>query len=374
MAVQGYTTGTFDLLSIKHLELLKYMRSRCDVLTVGLTTDRLARVQKREPMLDFAHRRALLQHCKWVDHVVAHDGDDKSTAWEKLRFDVCFIGEDYYGTAEYANAPVPVIYVPPSTADVSTTAMVQSLEHSVIRHMYVLCNAIHGPVMRLRTPDSDIVIKPVRVSRAEAQEPVSTGNVFNLSIPPPRNWKRKDAVHRHPNIAGVNVWRELQLMQVLPQQPWNPVIDIRCVWSQPTTGSVTAEDTKDVVAARSRAAEVHWIYMQYAGPTMHQWITEHKPETQAIVKVIERVHAILDELLTLRVVHGDVHSHNICVNPDTLAVSLIDWGWCLYHAFELNDEEHQYYLDQLNNGFDRQHFKDSLEYTYGAQPWLAQYT
>lgn len=39
------------------------MKSRCDMLVVGLTSDRLAASQKRPTIMDYDHRKAILDNC-----------------------------------------------------------------------------------------------------------------------------------------------------------------------------------------------------------------------------------------------------------------------------------------------------------------------
>jgi glycerol-3-phosphate cytidylyltransferase-like family protein len=106
----------------------------CDVLVVGLTTDELAVQQKRKTMLSWPDRKAVLESLWMVDAVVAHDGDSKDTAWEKLNFDVLFIGDDYFGTAEYKSFDrVPIIYLP-RTPYVSSRQLLQDqLVHLLTR-------------------------------------------------------------------------------------------------------------------------------------------------------------------------------------------------------------------------------------------------
>jgi glycerol-3-phosphate cytidylyltransferase len=115
--ITGYTTGTFDVLHRGHIALLRHIRSRCDFLIVGLTTDSTAELQKRKTLLPWEDRKAVLQSLTYVDVVVAHDGESKQDAWGKLKFDLLFIGDDYYQAEEYRNfKATPVIYHPRTPA------------------------------------------------------------------------------------------------------------------------------------------------------------------------------------------------------------------------------------------------------------------
>ena len=93
----GYTTGTFDAVHHGHFEFLKSCKSfYCEKLIVGLVTDSLGEKQKRKPVFDFEHRKAILENCKWVDKVVAFDGTSKQVDYHKLRFDVLLIADEYF--------------------------------------------------------------------------------------------------------------------------------------------------------------------------------------------------------------------------------------------------------------------------------------
>ena len=86
----GYTTGTFDLLHPGHLEFLKTSKAMCDRLIVGLTSDRLAVIQKRKPFFSYQHRYDLLSVLKYVDSVIEHDGQTKDEAYKMFFFSYTF--------------------------------------------------------------------------------------------------------------------------------------------------------------------------------------------------------------------------------------------------------------------------------------------
>jgi glycerol-3-phosphate cytidylyltransferase len=135
----GYTTGTFDMLHRGHIALLAHIRARCDFLILGLTTDRLAKIQKRQTMMPWEDRKAVLENMRQVDLVVAHDGDSKETAHAKLKFDICFIGDDYYDVSEYRDfTATPVVYHP-RTPFVSSRELVRrNLSHLLCdNHLYL---------------------------------------------------------------------------------------------------------------------------------------------------------------------------------------------------------------------------------------------
>ncbi|MBY3347971.1 adenylyltransferase/cytidyltransferase family protein [Rhizobium laguerreae] len=117
--IVGYTTGVFDMFHIGHLHLLEYARNRCDHLIVAVTTDRLCLERKRKvPIITERERVEIVKSVRYVDEVLLEDDPDKICAWNALKFDIIFKGDDWRGTpswvsleAEFARRNVKVEYV-----------------------------------------------------------------------------------------------------------------------------------------------------------------------------------------------------------------------------------------------------------------------
>ena len=98
----GYTTGVFDLFHIGHLNILKRARLECDYLIVGITTDELTMSVKGEkPFIPFEERVEIVESIKFVDEVVPQTNYDKMEAWNNLKFDRMFVGDDWKDTKEW---------------------------------------------------------------------------------------------------------------------------------------------------------------------------------------------------------------------------------------------------------------------------------
>ena len=98
----GYTTGVFDLFHIGHLNILKRARLECDYLIVGITTDALAlSVKGEKPFIPFEERMEIVESIKFVDEVVPQTNYNKMEAWNNLKFDRMFVGDDWKGTKEW---------------------------------------------------------------------------------------------------------------------------------------------------------------------------------------------------------------------------------------------------------------------------------
>ena len=92
----GYTQGTFDVFHIGHLNLLRNARSLCDYLIAGVNTDELVSLyKKKKSIIPLEERMAILSELRCVDEVIACDTLDKEAIYQKRKFDIIFIGDDF---------------------------------------------------------------------------------------------------------------------------------------------------------------------------------------------------------------------------------------------------------------------------------------
>ena len=98
----GYTTGVFDLFHIGHLNILKSAKNMCNKLIVGITYDELVYERKNKyPVISFTERVEIVKAIRYVDEIVTQDSMDKMLAWEKLKFNIMFVGNDWKGTEKW---------------------------------------------------------------------------------------------------------------------------------------------------------------------------------------------------------------------------------------------------------------------------------
>ncbi|SFB84015.1 glycerol-3-phosphate cytidylyltransferase [Marinospirillum celere] len=124
----GYTTGVYDLFHIGHLNVLKRARLECDYLIVGVTTDELCQSRKGKlPIIPFVERMEIVEHIDFVDEVVPQVNMNKMEAWENLKFDKMFVGDDWKGSdkwnqleKDFATVGVEIVYFPYTTHTSST--------------------------------------------------------------------------------------------------------------------------------------------------------------------------------------------------------------------------------------------------------------
>lgn len=133
--VIGYTSGVFDLFHVGHLRLLRNAKGMCDKLIVGVTTDELVSYKNKKAVIAFDERLEIVRSIKYVDCVVAQEDMDKFAIWEKLKFDVMFVGDDWQKTEKWVDIEnqlkevgVQLIYFP-YTKGTSSTLINQVLEH-----------------------------------------------------------------------------------------------------------------------------------------------------------------------------------------------------------------------------------------------------
>ena len=123
----GYTTGVFDLFHIGHLNMIKNAKAMCDKLIVGVTTDELVSYKNKKAVIPFEERLEIIRSIKYVDAAIPQESMDKFEAWKKLKFDIMFVGDDWYNTEKWNNfekqfqeVGVKIIYFPYTKGTSST--------------------------------------------------------------------------------------------------------------------------------------------------------------------------------------------------------------------------------------------------------------
>lgn len=123
----GYTTGVYDLFHIGHLNLLRNARAMCDKLVVGVTTDELVAYKSKKAVIPFTERMEIVRAIRFVDAVIPQETMDKYEAWRKLKFNVMFVGDDWYKETKwkkiedkFKTVGVRVVYFPYTKGTSST--------------------------------------------------------------------------------------------------------------------------------------------------------------------------------------------------------------------------------------------------------------
>ncbi len=130
----GYTAGVYDLFHIGHLNLLRNAKGLCDKLIVGVTVDELVAYKKKQAVIPYTERTEIVRAIKYVDAVIPQDSMDKLSMLKKLKFDVMFVGDDWYDTdkwqaieKEFNEHGVQIVYFP-YTKGTSSTILNETLK------------------------------------------------------------------------------------------------------------------------------------------------------------------------------------------------------------------------------------------------------
>ncbi len=125
--IVGYTTGVYDLFHIGHMNLLRNAKAMCDKLIVGVTSDELVKYKNKKAVIPFEERIEIIKGIKYVDAVIPQESMDKFEIWEKVKFDVMFVGDDWYHTEKWEqiqkkinSVGVRIIYFPYTKGTSST--------------------------------------------------------------------------------------------------------------------------------------------------------------------------------------------------------------------------------------------------------------
>jgi len=129
----GYTTGVFDLFHVGHLRLIKNAKKLCDKLIVGVSSDSLVYDLKgRRPVIPLSERLEIVKSISYVDSVVVEEKDDKKNAWEEVRFNTIFKGDDWKGSQKwnelqmfFDSVDVRVVFLP--YTDTTSSTLIKSI-------------------------------------------------------------------------------------------------------------------------------------------------------------------------------------------------------------------------------------------------------
>lgn len=121
------TYGTFDILHIGHINLLRRARALGDRLVVGLSSDEFNRGKHKSSLLNYENRKAVLESIRYVDGVFPeHTWEQKVDDIKRYGASVFVMGHDWEGKFDFLREYCQVHYLL-RTEDISTTEIKQSL-------------------------------------------------------------------------------------------------------------------------------------------------------------------------------------------------------------------------------------------------------
>ena len=125
------TFGTFDILHIGHINILRRARAMGDRLVVGVSSDELNFAKKgRYPVYPQAERCELVGVVRYVDEVFLEESLERKREYiERDRADVLVMGDDWQGRFDGFSDICRVVYLP-RTPSISTTSIIEIVKSS----------------------------------------------------------------------------------------------------------------------------------------------------------------------------------------------------------------------------------------------------
>lgn len=122
------TFGTFDVLHVGHLRMLKRAAQFGEHLSVGVSSDELSVSKKgRVPIYSLEQRMELIQAISLVDCVFTeYSLEEKRSYIVDHAADVLVIGDDWQGKFDHLSDVCDVVYLP-RTRGISTTATIERI-------------------------------------------------------------------------------------------------------------------------------------------------------------------------------------------------------------------------------------------------------
>lgn len=123
------TYGTYDLLHIGHVRLLKRAKEYGDKLIVALSSDEFNAIKNKKSFFNYAQRKEILESCRYVDLVIPENNwEQKISDIQTYNVDTFIMGDDWVGKFDFLKDYCNVIYLP-RTEGVSTTAIKKGLNY-----------------------------------------------------------------------------------------------------------------------------------------------------------------------------------------------------------------------------------------------------
>lgn len=121
------TYGTYDLLHVGHINLLRRAKELGDYLVVVLSTDEFNAIKHKTAYHSYEDRKTILESIRYVDEVLPETcWEQKITDVQENDIDVFVMGDDWKGHFDFLKDYCEVIYLP-RTDGISTTKIKQDL-------------------------------------------------------------------------------------------------------------------------------------------------------------------------------------------------------------------------------------------------------
>lgn len=126
------TYGTYDLLHVGHINLLRRARELGDYLIVGLSSDEFNSIKQKEAYHSYEDRKAILESIKYVNKVIPeHRWEQKINDVQQYGVDIFVMGDDWLGKFDFLKEYCQVIYLP-RTEEISTSKIKLELKNATV--------------------------------------------------------------------------------------------------------------------------------------------------------------------------------------------------------------------------------------------------
>ncbi|HWI50359.1 MAG TPA: glycerol-3-phosphate cytidylyltransferase [Rummeliibacillus sp.] len=121
------TYGTFDLLHVGHVNILRRAKALGDYLVVAISSDEFNALKGKKAYYSYEDRKTILEAIKYVDEVIPENNwEQKIQDVKDHNIDTFVMGHDWEGKFDFLNDYCEVIYLP-RTEGISTTKIKKDL-------------------------------------------------------------------------------------------------------------------------------------------------------------------------------------------------------------------------------------------------------
>lgn len=121
------TYGTYDLLHVGHINLLKRAKAMGDYLIVVVSSDEFNAMKGKKAFYSFEDRKTILEAIKYVDEVLPeYTWEQKVDDVVNNNVDIFVMGDDWTGKFDFLKEYCEVVYLP-RTDGISTTQIKEEL-------------------------------------------------------------------------------------------------------------------------------------------------------------------------------------------------------------------------------------------------------
>lgn len=122
------TYGTFDLLHVGHINILRRAKEMGDYLIVAISSDEFNALKGKKAYYSFEDRKLILEAIKYVDKVILeHNWEQKVKDVQEYNVDQFVMGHDWEGKFDFLSEYCEVTYLP-RTDGISTTKIKEDLK------------------------------------------------------------------------------------------------------------------------------------------------------------------------------------------------------------------------------------------------------